>query len=93
MVCSKKCMDERPEIKICLGSSCFARGNKNIVKTITGYLSENKLIDKVYFHGGHCFGRCEKGPNIVINGKSFEFIDTENIIKLLNKYLLEKHKL
>jgi NADH:ubiquinone oxidoreductase subunit E len=82
-------MSERHEIKICLGSSCFARGNKNIVKMITQFLSENKLTDRVYFHGAHCFKQCDKGPNISINGKIIEKFDNENVIDILKKYFLK----
>ncbi len=36
-------MDHKKEIVICLGSSCFARGNKQTVKIIQDYLKNNNL--------------------------------------------------
>ena len=62
-------MSNRIEIVICLGSSCFSRGNKQMLKAIQTYLKENNLCDKVNFHGGHCFGNCADGPSIKVNGK------------------------
>ena len=57
-------MSKKIELVICLGSSCFARGNKSLVRKIDEYLKVNRLKDKVYYHGGHCFGKCENGPVI-----------------------------
>ena len=76
----------KPEIIICLGSSCFSRGNKEIINEIRTYLKENNLEEKVNFHGAHCFGECSKGPNLKINDKLYNQVDT---IKLLN--LLEEN--
>lgn len=65
-------MEGKIEITICLGSSCFARGNKEIVNLIKLYLHENKLEDMVYFHGAHCFGNCAEGPVIKINEVTYK---------------------
>ncbi|HPD94790.1 MAG: (2Fe-2S) ferredoxin domain-containing protein [Bacteroidales bacterium] len=80
-------MNNKVEITICLGSSCFARGNKATLKAIVKYLDEHKLKDKVYFHGGHCFGKCAEGPVISINGKFYEKVDEFNVIDALNQEL------
>jgi len=52
---------------ICLGSSCFSRGNKEVVNFIRDYLKRNHLDDKVVFRGARCMGRCSNGPNLRIN--------------------------
>ena len=77
--------DNRIEIMICLGSSCFSRGNKKTVDTIKLYIAENHLEEKVYFHGGHCFGSCENGPKIKIAGNVYEHVDHNNVIDLMVK--------
>lgn len=76
-------MAEKTEIIICLGSSCFARGNKRTVQAIETYLKEHNLKDKVYFHGGHCFGMCDKGPILKVNEKYFENVDHIKVIEIL----------
>ncbi len=81
-------MNKKPEIVICLGSSCFARGNKEVVHVIKRYLEENMLMDKVFYHGAHCFGSCENGACIRINDKQIEGVNAENIVDYLNKELL-----
>ncbi|MEI8203589.1 MAG: NAD(P)H-dependent oxidoreductase subunit E [Bacteroidota bacterium] len=81
-------MKNKSEIVICLGSSCFARGNKEVVHIIKLYLEDKNLTDKVFYHGAHCFGNCENGSCIKINGKQIESVNAENIIDYLNKELI-----
>lgn len=78
---------EKTEIVICLGSSCFARGNKKTVQAIESYIREHNLKEKVYFHGGHCFGNCDKGPIVKINDTYYESVDEMTIIDILVKEL------
>lgn len=81
-------MGKRIEVIICLGSSCFARGNKVTLKAIMKFLDDHDLKDKVNFHGGHCFGHCAEGPNISINGKLYTGVDENGIIDILTNELL-----
>ena len=84
-------MDSKKEIVICLGSSCFARGNKATVKVINNYLKENELEKEVYFHGNHCFGKCDKGPFVKIEDVMHEKVSSENIKTLLDKTFKKKN--
>ncbi len=83
-------MDHKKEIVICLGSSCFARGNKQTVKIIQDYLKNNNLEKDVYYHGNHCFGKCDKGPFVKIGDVIYENVNTENIIDTLDKIFKRK---
>lgn len=78
-------MEKKVEITICLGSSCFSRGNKEIVDFIQGYLEEHKLKDQVIFKGGHCLGNCIDGPVIKINGQPYYGINKISINDILNQ--------
>ena len=80
-------MNHRREIVICLGSSCFARGNKNLLKTIQRYITQHGLSDKVLFKGDHCFGECNIGPNLMIGGRIYNEVNDENIHQILNESL------
>jgi NADH:ubiquinone oxidoreductase subunit E len=77
-------MSRKVEITICLGSSCFARGNKNTLKAIMKYLNDHNLNDSVYFHGGHCYGACAEGPNIKIDDAYYTGVDEFKVIDVLN---------
>lgn len=77
-------MSNKVEVVICLGSSCFARGNKVTLRVIEKYIKENNLQDKIFFHGGHCFGRCAEGPVVKINDTIHTGVNEFNIIEILN---------
>lgn len=77
---------EKKEIIICLGSSCFARGNKELVKFINSYLKEHNLLNEVRFHGERCFGHCSKGPVLKIQDQINEKVDEEKVYNLLDDF-------
>lgn len=76
--------DNKVNISVCMGSSCFARGNKELAQELKDFIdSEDNCEDKAMLSGNLCDGRCESGPNIKINGK---------IIKNTEEHILEKIK-
>ncbi|PKO97962.1 MAG: electron transport complex protein RnfG [Bacteroidetes bacterium HGW-Bacteroidetes-9] len=77
-------MEQKVDIQICLGSSCFSRGNKRLVKVIEQYLNENNLRHLVHFHGAHCFSSCDKGPLMSIDGKEYEQLNEDKVLYILN---------
>ncbi len=78
-------MPQEIRIDICLGSSCFSRGNKEVVMFIREYLRKNHLEDKVVFRGARCMGNCSHGPNMKINE---EFSGEVTMLKI--EAILEK---
>lgn len=75
------------EMHICLGSSCFSRGNKEVVSFIRDYLKRNHLEDKVVFKGARCMGHCSNGPNLRINDVINEGVTLARIEGILEKEL------
>jgi NADH:ubiquinone oxidoreductase subunit E len=80
------CMAYEHEITICLGSSCFSRGNKSTLHAIKNYLEKNQLTDRVYFHGAHCYGNCDKGPVMKVDDKMFENVSENQVSAILDEY-------
>jgi NADH:ubiquinone oxidoreductase subunit E len=78
-------MARRIEMQICLGSSCFSRGNKDVVMYIKEYLRKNHLDDRVIFKGARCMGLCSNGPNLIINGITIEGVTLSKIESILEK--------
>lgn len=72
-------------MQICLGSSCFSRGNKEVVLFIKEWLRKNHLEDRVMFKGARCFGHCSNGPNLVIDGKVIEGVGLAQVEKILEE--------
>ena len=65
----------KPKIVVCLGSSCFARGNE-----------ENIDVD-VELSGTLCQGRCAEGPNVIVDGKIYSKVDPGVMLDILRRTL------
>jgi NADH:ubiquinone oxidoreductase subunit E len=73
-------------ITICMGSSCFSRGNNRNIEVIQEYLGSQALPKGVELTGHLCESHCKAGPNVTINGKMYHEVDPIVIIGLLNHY-------
>ncbi len=80
----------KPRIKICMGSSCFRRGNRKNLEYIERYLEENNRAADVELVGSRCEEQCRKGPNIQINGQMFHEVNLEALVELLERFVGEK---
>lgn len=78
-------MITRHEIIICLGSSCFSRGNRDTLKTIENYIKEHNLKDSVDFRGKLCSGNCGSGPILFIDRKMYESVKADSIRSVLDE--------
>ena len=77
------------KIQVCMGSSCFARGNNRNLQVITKYLKDNNLDAEIELCGLRCCNLCSKGPNITIEGKEFNNVDSGTLIDILDKVFKE----
>lgn len=71
------------EIKVCMGSSCFARGNLENLNLIENYIKNNNLDAQVELIGALCEEKCASGPHIYIDGKNYDEVDEEKLNKIL----------
>ncbi|HPC99124.1 MAG TPA: NAD(P)H-dependent oxidoreductase subunit E [Bacteroidales bacterium] len=78
---------EKTVIEICLGSSCFSRGNKDIVKIVQDIVAKQNPGVRITLRGTRCTGHCSNGPNIVINGKIIEGVSISDIEEILSREL------
>lgn len=75
------------QITVCLGSSCFSRGNKMLLREVDDFISANHLEKKVLVKGAHCLNLCGQGPILIIQDKTFEKVDYKTVKELLNNHL------
>ena len=73
----------KKEIKICLGSSCFSRGNKRTLQVIQKYLKDHQLERDVILKGNHCFNNCSTGPVMKIDNTLYEQVSSETVLEIL----------
>lgn len=76
-------------IKVCMGSSCFARGNFQNLTFLENYLKENNLEAEIELVGAHCQERCELGPNIYIDDKPYSEVDTDKLKQILDEIMIK----
>ncbi len=72
-----------------MGSSCFARGNSEVLQAIENYISENDLAGSIELVGHLCLGRCKDGPNIKIGGTDYSGLSGEEVVAIIAKALEE----
>ena len=62
-------MQDQVDIVICMGSSCFSRGNQRLLESFQAWLEHQPWKDRVVLKGSRCEGECIQGPNVRINGR------------------------
>lgn len=82
----------KPNIVICMGSSCFARGNGKTVEACESFLEERGLRDEVDVDLGAslCTGNCADGPIVVVDGKVYTHVDPLVMRDILEKTFPKK---
>ncbi len=72
-------------IQVCVGSSCFLRGSKNVIAEIESLIAHYQLDDIVTLKGNFCFERCSDGVTVKIGEKTFSKVTGESIVDLFEK--------
>ncbi len=73
------------EIKVCMGSACFAKGNQDNLEYIKQYIEENNLDSEISIIGALCENKCEIGPRVIVNDKEYTNVTTEMLEKILKE--------
>lgn len=76
----------KPKITICMGSSCFARGNERNLAFCEEFLAERGLQDEVDLEliGSLCTGNCADGPVVIVDGRTYRRVDRGVMGDILN---------
>lgn len=74
------------DISICMGSSCFSRGNRTTLDVIKAWLRHQNLEDRVNLKGNLCGDHCKLGPIMHIDGERFEHVTPNSVTDILNHY-------
>ena len=79
--------DGKTCITICLGSSCFTRGNAENLPHLQARLAEKGLEDRVTLKGSRCEGKCMHGPNLRVGETLLHDVKAADIDALLEERL------
>ena len=74
------------QITICMGSSCFSRGNNRNIEAAQQYCKDHPLPPAVELAGHLCLGHCQSGPNVSVNGKMYHAVDPVVIAGLIRHF-------
>lgn len=74
-------------IRICMGSSCYARGNAQNAELIQGWLAKHGLSTEVEFVGTLCEKRCSKGPILWVGDRVFMGVTPDSVGEILDELL------
>jgi NADH:ubiquinone oxidoreductase subunit E len=78
---------EKVRVVVCMGSSCFSRGNSLTLKLLQDYIHENGIDDRVELKGSLCEDCCKCGPNITINGARYSEVSAAACLQQLAEHL------
>jgi len=77
--------DKIVDIVVCLGSSCFARGNSEILAVLQQYEQSKGPNASVRLAGCLCQDQCKQGPNLKIDGEFHHNITADRLRELLQQ--------
>ena len=75
------------KIEICMGSSCYSRGNSKSVELVENFIREKNLEAEIRLAGRLCHRNCSEGPNIIVNGNLHKGCQPECVIDLITHYM------
>jgi biotin synthase len=73
------------KITLCMGSSCFSRGNSKLIEIIRMYAKTANVDAEI---AGHlCENQCALGPNIIVDGTPYNGVQASSVPDILHKHL------
>ncbi|HSV27741.1 MAG TPA: (2Fe-2S) ferredoxin domain-containing protein [Sedimentisphaerales bacterium] len=73
------------KITICMGSSCFSRGNSINLEILEEFIAHNRLEQSVELIGSRCLGQCSAGPLIHVDNEIYSQVDRGALLDILHK--------
>lgn len=68
---------------VCLGSSCFARGNAQNLAVVEEYLVSHGMQNSLRVTGCLCQDECKRGPNLIVRGEHLHEINPSRLREVL----------
>lgn len=76
---------EELEIVVCLGSSCFARGNPENLAIVEEFIGKRGLKASIHLSGQLCQDQCKRGPNLTLAGVLHHEVTPSKLRELLQQ--------
>ena len=79
--------DPSHRVAVCMGSSCFSRGNNRNIELLKSFLDDHGLTAEVRIRGHLCENECRLGPNVEIDGVMLHEVHPVTLEGLLRRHL------
>ena len=80
----------RHTIKVCLGTACYVRGTKDIMKRLTGefklQVGQTTEDRRFSLEAVRCLGACGLAPVVVVDEDTYGGVQPDKVPDILNKY-------
>lgn len=76
-------------IELCMGSSCYSRGNGRSVQIIEEYVQKKNCEESVRIQGRLCSGQCADGPCITIDGTDYTGVTPDSVGSIVRSHIRE----
>jgi NADH:ubiquinone oxidoreductase subunit E len=73
-------------IELCMGSSCFARGNREALSLVMQYLESTDQRDCVDVRGHLCADDCSHGPVLEVAGTRHTAVTPEGALEIVKHW-------
>jgi NADH-quinone oxidoreductase subunit G len=80
---------QKLDVSICLGTSCYVRGSEDLLRGITRHAQEEGLVEELDIRGHFCFENCEHGPTVEVNGERLSECTVERACATIDERLGE----
>lgn len=84
------------DIVVCTGTSCYINGSYKLLEELQSIYGiepgETTKDGLLLIRTVNCLGMCSLGPNVIINGKSYNRVNVEKLRRILNLITNESSK-
>ncbi len=77
------------KVTVCIGSSCFIKGSREIIESLQEQIANNGLENNVELGGAFCMNNCQNGVCVSADGKIFS-LTPSSTLDFFNTEILEK---
>ena len=81
---------DKLSIKVCVGTNCYLKGSKSILKALTKDIESRGLQDAVDIQATFCFEKCGQAPNVMIGDQLISKCTFDKAREALNAELKKK---
>ncbi|MHC4551861.1 MAG: [FeFe] hydrogenase, group A [Planctomycetota bacterium] len=79
--------EERLEVSVCVGTSCYLRGSQKLLEDIMKYVKDQNLHEQVEVRATFCFEACEQGPTVRVGETVLQKVTVEMIYEEMTAQL------